>query len=128
GRPVAMGQVGHVPFMGLPGNPVAVMVTFVILARPLVLRLSGAAATAPTRFRVASGFAYKKRSNRCEYVRAKLVRGEDGAWVAQKFPRDGAGILSSMVESDGLVEIAEGISRLEPGAFVEFLPFSEVIE
>jgi molybdopterin molybdotransferase len=127
GRPVAMGQIGRVPFMGLPGNPVAVMVTFLILARPLVLRLSGANETAPRRFPVKAGFDYKKRSNRCEYVRARLERGEDGGWVARKFPRDGAGILSSMVESDGLVEIGEGISRVAPGALVEFLPFSEVM-
>ena len=128
GRPVAMGQIGRVPFMGLPGNPVAVMVTFLLLARPLVLRLSGAAEHAPRRFRVTAGFPYKKRSNRCEFVRARLERGADGGWVAQKFPRDGAGILTSMVESDGLVEIGEGVSRLEPGASVAFLPFSEVIE
>jgi molybdopterin molybdotransferase len=127
GRPVAMGQVGHVPFMGLPGNPVAVMVTFLILTRPLVLRLSGAAGTVPRRFRVAAGFDYKKRSNRCEYVRVRLERG-DGGWVARKFPRDGAGILSSMVESDGLAEIGEGISRIEPGAGIDFIPFSEVME
>ena len=127
GRPVAMGQICQIPFMGLPGNPVAVMVTFLILARPLVLRLAGAVETAPRRFRVTAGFAYKKRSNRCEYVRARLRRGSEGEWIAHKFPRDGAGILSSMVESDGLVEIAEGISRLEPGTPVEFLPFSEVI-
>ena len=128
GRPVAMGQIGRVPFMGLPGNPVAVMVTFLILARPLVLRLSGAAPEPPRRFRVTAGFDYKKRANRCEYVRARLERGSDGGWVARKFPRDGAGILSSMVESDGLAEIGEGISRVEPGMGVEFIPFSEVLE
>jgi molybdopterin molybdotransferase len=127
GRPVAIGQVGRVPFMGLPGNPVAVMVTFLILARPLVLRLAGAADTVPRRFRVAAGFDYNKRSNRCEYVRVRLERGESG-WVAHKFPRDGAGILSSMVESDGLAEIGEGISRIEPGAGIDFIPFSEVME
>ena len=127
GRPVAMGQVGQVPFMGLPGNPVAVMVTFLILARPLVLRLSGASPETPRRFRVTAGFDYKKRSNRCEYVRARLERGGDGGWVARKFPRDGAGILSSMVESDGLAEIGEGISRIEPGMIVDFIPFSEVL-
>jgi molybdopterin molybdotransferase len=126
GRPVAMGQIGRVPFMGLPGNPVAVMVTFLILARPLVLRLSGAIDIAPRRFRVTAGFEHKKRSNRREYVRARLEAAENG-WVARKFPRDGAGILSSMVESDGLVEIGEGISVVQPGNSVEFLPFSEVI-
>jgi len=128
GRPVAMGQVGRVPFMGLPGNPVAVMVTFLILARPLVLRLSGAVLAPPKRFRVTAGFDYKKRPNRCEYVRARLEPDGAGGWIARKFPRDGAGILSSMVESDGLAEIGEGIGRIEPGAAIDFIPFSEVIE
>jgi molybdopterin molybdotransferase len=127
GRPVAMGQIGRVPFMGLPGNPVAVMVTFLILARPLILRLSGAVDVAPRRFRVVAGFEHKKRSNRREYVRARLETAAEG-WVARKFPRDGAGILSSMVESDGLVEIGEGISATKPGDVVDFLPFSEVIQ
>jgi molybdopterin molybdotransferase len=127
GRPVAMGQIGRVPFMGLPGNPVAVMVTFLLLARPLLLLLSGASEAGPRLYRVRAGFDYKKKANRTEYVRARLARAEDGNWVAEKFPRDGAGILTSMVESDGLVEIAEGASRLEIGATVDFLPFSEVI-
>ena len=128
GRPVAMGQVARVPFVGLPGNPVAVMVTFLILARPLVLRLAGATVVPPRRFRVTAGFDYKKRANRCEYVRARLEPGEDGGWVARKFPRDGAGILSSMVESDGLCEIGEGISRIAPGTAIDFIPFGEVME
>jgi molybdopterin molybdotransferase len=128
GRPVALGQIGLVPFLGLPGNPVAVMVTFLVLARPLVLRLAGAGRTAPRRFRVSAGFDYKKRSNRCEYVRVQLEPDAAGGWVARKFPRDGAGILSSMVESDGLAEIGEGISRIAPGMSIDFIPFSEVLE
>jgi molybdopterin molybdotransferase len=128
GRPIALGQIGKVPFMGLPGNPVAVMVTFLILGRPLVLRLSGAETTAPRRFRVAAAFDYRKRPNRCEYVRVRLSPGADGGWLAHKFPRDGAGILSSMVESDGLAEIGEGISRIEPGMSIDFIPFGEVLE
>src|ERR1019366_7706155 len=55
GRPVALGQVKGVPFVGLPGNPVAVMVTFLLLARPLILRLAGATVIAPHLYRVASG-------------------------------------------------------------------------
>jgi molybdopterin molybdotransferase len=126
GRPVAMGQIGRVPFMGLPGNPVAVMVTFLLLARPLVLLLSGAEDAPPRLFRVTSGFAYDKKGSRTEYLRARLKPGEAG-WIAEKFPRDGAGILTSMVESDGLVEIPEGLSHVELGGAVNFLPFSEVI-
>src|SRR6185312_5622935 len=85
GRPVAMGQIGRVPFMGLPGNPVAVMVTFLLLARPLVLLLAGAAEASPRLYRVRSGFEHKKKPTRTEYVRARLLRAEDGAWVAEKF-------------------------------------------
>jgi molybdopterin molybdotransferase len=128
GRPVAMGQIGRVPFLGLPGNPVAVMVTFLLLARPLLQRLAGATVTPPRRFRVTAGFDYKKRSNRCEYVRARLVGDAASGLRAEKFPRDGAGILSSMIESDGLVEIAEGVSRVTEGDAVAFLPFSELME
>jgi molybdopterin molybdotransferase len=127
GRPVAMGQIGRVPFVGLPGNPVAVMVTFFLLARPLMLLLAGANDPGPKLYRVRAGFDYKKRPNRTEYVRARLVRDNEGGWIAEKFARDGAGILTSMVESDGLAEIAEGVTKIEPGMAVDFLPFSEVI-
>ena len=128
GRPVAMGQVGRVPFIGLPGNPVAVMVTFLVLARPLILRLSGATDIAPRSFRVASGFSYRKKPGRREYLRARLEPAPDGRWIARKFPRDGAGILSSMVDSDGLVVLDETATDIAPGVSVPFLPFREVID
>ena len=127
GRPVALGQAGGVPFLGLPGNPVAVMVTFLLLARPLILRLSGASEIAPRLYRVEAGFAYDKKASRAEYLRARLKPGGDGGWVAEKFPRDGAGILTSLVESDGLVAIGEGVTKVAPGMVVDFLPFSEVL-
>ncbi len=128
GRPAALGQVGRTPFLGLPGNPVAVMVTFYGLARALVLLLSGAAPDQPQRFRVRAGFQHRKKAERREYLRARLEREADGSLVARRFPRDGAGILSSMVESDGLVELPEDLTRLEPGTIVDFLPFSEVAQ
>ncbi|PWC38913.1 gephyrin-like molybdotransferase Glp [Azospirillum sp. TSO22-1] len=126
GRPVALGQVRDAVFVGLPGNPVAVMVTFLRIARPILLRLMGAEESEPRLFPVKAAFAYKKKAGRREYVRARLARGEDGALTAVKHPRDGAGVLSSLVESDGLVELPEDLSRLEPGMTVEFLPLSEV--
>jgi molybdopterin molybdotransferase len=128
GRPVALGQIGLVPFIGLPGNPVAVMVTFLMLARPLILRLAGATDIMPRSYRVPAGFAYRKKAERREYVRARLAPDGSGGWIAQKFPRDGAGILSSMVEADGLVVLAEDLTQLEPGDAVDFLPFREVID
>jgi molybdopterin molybdotransferase len=127
GRPVALGQIGGVPFIGLPGNPVAVMVTFLLLARPLILRLAGARDVAPTLYRVTAGFAYAKKKSRAEYLRARLERGADGSLTAQKYPRDGAGIISSLVAADGLVALAEGVGEVAPGMPVDFLPFSEVL-
>ncbi len=126
GRPAALGQVGRVPFLGLPGNPVAVMVTFYGLARALVQLLSGAEPEPPRRFKVRAGFEHKKKPERREFLRARLERDGDGVLVARRFPRDGAGILSSMVESDGLVELPEDLTLLAAGSMVDFLPFSEV--
>ena len=127
GRPIALGQVGRVPFVGLPGNPAAVVVTFINFVRPMILRMMGASETTPRRFRVTAAFDYKKKLDRREWVRARLESDGQGGWRAVKFPRDGAGILSSLVESDGLVELPEDMTRLEAGSPVDFLPFSEVL-
>jgi molybdopterin molybdotransferase len=126
GRPVALGQVGRVPFVGLPGNPVAVVVCFLTVARPLLLRLGGARDLAPTHYRVRADFDHKKKRDRREYLRARLVQDADGQLAAVKFPRDGAGILSSLVEADGLVELPEALTTLTAGSMVDFLPFNEV--
>ena len=127
GRPIAFGQVGRVPFVGLPGNPAAVMVTFLNIVRPLVLRLLGATELEPHRFAVRAAFDHRKKKDRREWVRASLRRDGGGALEAVKFPREGAGILSSLVESDGLVELPEDMTQLEEGTVVTFLPFSEVM-
>ncbi len=128
GRPIARGQFGAgartVPFIGLPGNPVAVMVTYMRVARPLILKLMGASDLAPEIYRVRAGFPYRKKRDRREWVRAWLVADEAGALVAERFPKDGAGILSSMVAADGLVELPESLTELERGATVDFLPFA----
>jgi molybdopterin molybdotransferase len=126
GRPVALGRVGAVPLIGLPGNPVAVVVTFAVLARPLILKLAGAATAPPRLFPVRAGFAYRKKSGRREYLRARLER-EGHHLVAVKYARDGAGILSSIVQSEGLVILDEATSDLAAGAIVDFLPFAEVL-
>jgi molybdopterin molybdotransferase len=125
GRPVALGQVRGVPLIGLPGNPVAAALTFAILARPLILRLAGATPAPPLTFPVQAGFEHRKKPGRREYLRAGLERDGD-ALVARKFRRDGAGILSSIVQSDGFVILDESTSDIAPGLPVDFLPFSEV--
>src|SRR5262249_26229370 len=126
GRPVALGQIGGVPLIGLPGNPVAAIVTFAVLARPLILRLAGATASPPRLLRVRADFSYRKKPDRRDYVRGSLQRDGDDI-IAVKYPRDGAGILSSIVQSEGLAILDENTGALAPGTMVEFLPFSEVI-
>lgn len=128
GRPIAMGQIDSdgraVPIIGLPGNPVAALVTFLRVARPMILRLMGASELAPVFFRVRADFEHRKKRDRREWVRARLVPDGAGGLLARKFPRDGAGILSSLVQADGLVELPEDMTRLAPGNPVDFLPFN----
>lgn len=126
GRPIAFGQIGRIPFVGLPGNPVAAMVTFLRVVRPMVLRLMGCVDVTPVFYRVRADFEHRKKTNRREWVRVRLEKNASGELIAVGFPRQGAGILSSMVESDGLVELPEDLTHLERGAMVDFLPFSEV--
>jgi molybdopterin molybdotransferase len=125
GRPVALGQIRGVPLIGLPGNPVAAALTFAVLGRPLILRLAGAEAAPPLMLPVTADFTYRKKAGRREYLRASLVR-ENGSAVARRYPKDGAGILSSIVRSDGFVVLGEAVSDVAPGAAVDFLAFSEV--
>jgi molybdopterin molybdotransferase len=127
GRPIALGQVGRIPFIGLPGNPVAAMVTFLRIVRPLVLKMAGAADRRPLMFQVRAAFEYRKKAGRREWVRVSLVPNGAGGIEARKFPREGAGILSSMVAADGLVELPEDLTRLEAGTMVDVLPFAEVL-
>jgi len=127
GRPVAMGIIGGTPLIGLPGNPVATFVTFVHVVRPTVLALAGAAQQPIVPMPVRAAFSYKKKISRREYVRANLRRAEDGALEATKFPREGAGLLSSLVETDGLVELGEEIRKVEPGQTVGFLGYASLM-
>ena len=73
-----------------------------------------------------AAFEIKKKLGRREWVRARLSIGPDGVLVAIKYPRDGAGILTSLVESDGLVELPEDLTHAPADTMVDFLPFSEV--
>ncbi len=127
GRPLALGQIGNAAFVGIPGNPVAVMVTFLMFVRPLLFQLGGARVPAPHRYPVVADFAYKKKRGRREWLRARIDGGGAEMPRARRFARDGAGILSSMVESDGLIELAEDISHVEPGMVVPFVPYGEVL-
>jgi len=132
GRPVAMGVIAvttgeSAAFVGLPGNPVAVFVTFVRVVKPLLRRLSGARSDKLMALPVRAAFAYKKKKDRREYVRVALKRAADGEIEAIKHPQDGAGILASLTETDGLLEFPEDVTAIDPGARVGFLSYAALI-
>ena len=129
GRPVAMGVLrapngNTAAFAGLPGNTVAAFVTFARIVRPLLLRLAGANPEPLVAFPVQASFAYKKKAGRREYVRVSLSRNLDGRLVARKYRQDGAGVISSLTETDGLVELPEDITAVAPGDDVGFLSYA----
>jgi molybdopterin molybdotransferase len=127
GKPVALGQIGGVPLLGLPGNPVAAMVTFLLVARPLLLHLAGAEPRPLRRFPVAAGFSHGKKPGRREYLRVVLGAGPTGGLVAHRHGRDGAGMLSSLAGAEGLVELPEDVAGVAPGDPVAYIPLSTLI-
>ena len=128
GRPVAMGIIGGTPFIGLPGNPVASFVTFVHVVRPTVLALAGATANSRWfRCRFAPPSATRRRSPAANMSGSPCARPADGALEATKFPREGAGLLSSLVDTDGLVELGEDVTQVEPGQSVGFLGYANLM-
>jgi molybdopterin molybdotransferase len=127
GRPVAMGVIGGTPFIGLPGNPVASFVTFARVARPAIFALAGAEWSPPPAIPVRAQFPYRKKPARREYVRVHLRTAADGALEAVKFPREGAGLLSSLVDTDGVIELGEDITRVEPGQIVDCFIYASLL-
>jgi len=133
GRPVAMGVIAGstngegAAFVGLPGNPVAVFVTFVRVVRPLLLRLAGALPEPLLAMPARATFFYKKRKGRREYVRVALRAAADGTIEAVKYEQDGAGVLTSLTETDGLAELGEDVTTVEPGSTVGFLSYASLV-
>ena len=127
GRPVAAGLVAGTPFVGLPGNPVAVYITLLFVVRPLLARLGGALYEPPLPWPVRAGFPYRKKAGRREFVRVSLARTADGGLEARKFPRDGAGVLTSLTESDGLVELPDDATGITPGDMLAYYPHALLV-
>jgi len=127
GRPLAFGQMGDTVFLGLPGNPVAVMVCFLLYARPLLAGLQGADWREPRRYPVPAGFAIaKKKPDRREFLRGWIEDDGRGGVRVMRYERDGSGLISSLRAADGLVEISESAVAVEAGDTVSFIPFAEL--
>ena len=114
GRPVALGQIGDTVFLGLPGNPAAAFVTFTILACPLLAALAGTAPDPAWPVSAVAAFTHRKKAGRREYVRVRLAPDPEGL-VAHRHPVEGAGILTSLTETDGLAVLGEACTAVHPG-------------
>ncbi len=126
GKPLAFGSVGKAAFIGLPGNPVSVFVTFCLFARPFVLRMQGAMKVAPASYWVEADFDWSRPDKRREFLRTRLNRDGSGKTSVTIFPNQGSGVLTSTVWGDGLVDVPGG-AVIARGQLVKFIPFSELV-
>ncbi|MHB1121294.1 MAG: molybdopterin molybdotransferase MoeA [Ramlibacter sp.] len=128
GRPMAVGRIGRSVLFGLPGNPVAVMVTFLAFVRPALLRLMGAAAAPPPLLiKARSQEAMRKKPGRTEYQRGLVTTAPDGSLQVRTTGNQGSGVLSSMVQANGLIVLHHGQDSVAPGDEVDVMMFEGVI-
>jgi molybdopterin molybdotransferase len=122
GKPLAFGEVRGVPFIGLPGNPVSSFVTFLLFARPFILRQQGVAEVAPKVLPLRADFDWPKPDRRREFLRVRL----NDAGGLELFTNQNSAVLTSTSWADGLVDhpAGETISR---GRTVRYLPFAELL-
>ena len=120
GKPVAFGKVDNTLFMGLPGNPVSVFVTFLIFARPMMLKMQGVEDYSAKPTSVIADFDWRN-VQRQEYLRVRLHQ-EGGQTLARLYPHQGSGVLSSASWADGLVEVLIG-TEIKKGDVITYFSF-----
>ena len=126
GKPLAFGNIGNSHFIGLPGNPVSAMVTFLLFARPFIKKLQGNNNYLNTQFKIAADFDWHRSKPRREFVRVKL----DNSTIppkATQYPKQGSDVLSSMSWADGLAEIPEE-TIFKKGEIINFYPLKEMMQ
>jgi molybdopterin molybdotransferase len=127
GRPMAAGRIGESVLFGLPGNPVAVMVTFLAFVRPALLRMMGARVTEPVYLKARSAEAMRKKPGRTEYQRGIVSRVPDGSLEVRTTGNQGSGVLSSMVQANGLIVLHHTQGSVAPGDEVDVMMFDGAI-
>ena len=127
GRPMAVGRIGSAVLFGLPGNPVAVMVTFLAFVRPALLHMMGARDAAPPLLRAQSLEALRKKPGRTEYQRGWVSRNAEGELVVRTTGNQGSGVLRSMVEGNGLIVLHHDQGNVAIGDGLDVMMFDGVI-
>jgi molybdopterin molybdotransferase len=124
GKPLAYGQINETAFIGLPGNPVSVFATFCLFVCPVIQIMQGRTWHEPIALSVSADFDWPKPDSRREFLRARLALDANGQTVAQIYPNQDSGVLTSTVWADGFVEIAEN-QTVQAGEPVNYLPFAQ---
>ena len=135
GRPMAVGRIAagtdgqprSAVLFGLPGNPVAVMVTFLAFVRPALLRMMGSDAGAPPMLRAHSLEPIRKKAGRTEYQRGIVSTSADGRLQVRTTGNQGSGVLSSMVQANGLIVLAHDQGNVAEGDEVDVMVFDGAI-
>jgi molybdopterin molybdotransferase len=127
GKPLAFGHLGDTPFIGLPGNPVSMFITFCLYARPFLLLTQGENYQALRFMWVRAGFSRPRGHKRREYLRARIITDTQGREVAQPYAHQGSGVLSSLAWAEGLVCIPEH-DTVQSGDMVRYLPLAQLID
>ena len=126
GKPFSYGKVTGVPFFGLPGNPVAVFVTFVMLVRPYLLKIQGCQTLLAPSLQIKSGFTLASANSRLEFMRVRLQTNANGEQVLEAFGNQGSSIMTSLSWADGLAEIPLG-EIVTAGQYLKFIPFTGLL-
>ncbi len=126
GKPLAFGHIEDTPFIGTPGNPVSLFVTFLLFARPFIRKMQGCHELLPTPLEVEAAFDWPKPDKRREFARGRLTVDADGKARVTTFPSRSSGILSSVTWANGLVVIEEDQSICS-GDKVQFIGFNELL-
>jgi molybdopterin molybdotransferase len=126
GRPLTFGQIGNSIFMGLPGNPVAVMVTFSQFVAPAIEMLSGATLQPPRLFAARSLEHLRKKPGRTEFQRGVATLDENNRWQVAKTGKQGSGILTSMSRANCFIVLPDDNAGVEPGdeVSIQFLDWA----
>ena len=127
GRPMAVGRIGECILFGLPGNPVAVMVTFLAFVKPALLQMMGGLPSTMPYLRAKSAVALRKKPGRTEYQRGFVRTLPDGTLQVEAAGNQGSGVLRSMVEANGLIVLHHHQSSVTAGDEVDVMMFEGVI-
>ncbi len=126
GKPLAYGRVGQADFIGLPGNPVSAFVTFLLMARPFLLKRMGAIDTGLKYLTATANFDWPKPDRRREFLRVKITTDTTGAPILDLWPNQGSGVMSSLAWADGLVDLAPE-TKIARGDVLRYLSLAELL-